>query len=87
MKGNGRRALILGLGRLGGGREAARYLVRHGWRLRICDRSPESDLADSVRALGHFRDIEWRLGRESTDLRDGVDLVVVNPAIPSLAAP
>jgi UDP-N-acetylmuramoylalanine--D-glutamate ligase len=83
VKGNGRKALILGLGRFGGGREAARYLLRHGWRLRICDRSPEATLADSVRTLGTSKHIEWCLGRESTDLLDGIDLVVVNPAIPS----
>ena len=81
-----RRALVLGLGRFGGGREATRFLLRRGWRVRVADRAGPDQLAASVAALGaalgDHDDLEWRLGDQSTGLLDGVELVVVNPAIP-----
>lgn len=79
-----RRALILGLGRFGGGREAARFLHRRRTRLRIVDAAPAASLADSVAALEDLDGVDWRLGADDrrAELLDGVDLVVVNPAIP-----
>jgi UDP-N-acetylmuramoylalanine--D-glutamate ligase len=75
------RALVLGLGRFGGGREAARYLARRGVPLRIADGATADSLAESVEALAGL-DIEWRLGEQGPGVLDGVDLLVVNPAIP-----
>src|SRR5690606_27308198 len=77
-RGDGRRALVLGLGRFGGGVEAARFLARRGWRLRVADRATEASLADSVRALGGLG-VEWRLGSDDEAVLDDVELVVVNP--------
>lgn len=79
-----RRALVLGYGRFGGGREAARFLLRRGWDLRVADRAtsarlnhPEADLRG---------DVDWWLGRDGLDdapsALDGIDLLVANPAIP-----
>lgn len=79
---DGRRALILGLGRFGGGREAARFLLRRGWRLRIADRATDQDLAVEVEALSGQGEIEWRLGCETPDLLDDIDHLVVNPGVP-----
>ena len=78
-----KRALILGLGRFGGGREATRFLLRRGFRVRVADRASASDLGREVRALAGERNIEWRLGCEELSLLDGVDLVVANPALPT----
>lgn len=76
-----RRALVLGLGRFGGGREAARFLARRGFALRVADRATSDTLAESIAALSDL-DVEWRLGTEDPSVLDAVDLVVVNPAIP-----
>lgn len=76
------RALVLGLGRFGGNREAIRFLHRRGLRVRVADRGNGPDLADSVRALDDLRGIDWQLGREDISLLDGVDLLVLNPAVP-----
>lgn len=85
-----KRALILGLGRFGGGREATRFLLRRGLRVRVADRAPASELRDEVAALEQHDEIEWRLGCESSDLLDDIELVVINPAVandhPLLAA-
>ncbi len=77
------RALVLGLGRFGGGREAALFLARHGYRLRVADRADRESLGASATALDGL-DVDWRLGAAADDpaILDGVDLVCVNPAIP-----
>ena len=75
------RALILGLGRFGGGREATRFLLRRGFRVRVADRASADELRGEVDALDRDGEIDWRLGCESPDLLDDVDLVVVNPAL------
>ena len=77
------RALVLGLGRFGGGREAARFLARRGYVVRIADRDDDRALAESTAALRDLERVEWCLGREDDGLLDHVDLVVVNPAVPS----
>jgi UDP-N-acetylmuramoylalanine--D-glutamate ligase len=76
------RALVLGLGRFGGGREAARFLSRHGVRVRVADKAPVDSLRESVAALADAPGVELCLGREDLALLDDVDLVVANPAIP-----
>lgn len=77
-----RRALVLGLGRFGGGVAAARFLRQRGAFVRIADRSSGSDLDASRSALQDQRGIDWQLGREDEALLDDIDLLVVNPAIP-----
>lgn len=78
----GTRALVLGLGRFGGGVAAARFLSRCGAFVRIADRSQGPDLDASRAALADVRGLDWQLGREDEGLLDDVDLLVVNPAIP-----
>ena len=79
----GARALVLGLGRFGGGREAALHLARCGYRLRVADRADRESLGASATALDGV-DVDWRLGAAADDpaILEGVDLVCVNPAIP-----
>jgi UDP-N-acetylmuramoylalanine--D-glutamate ligase len=87
---HGGRALVLGLGRFGGGREAALYLQRRGWRIRVADDAPPEKLAREVTALQEAVDVEWRLGAGRDDVLDDVQLVVVNPGVrpdhPTVAA-
>jgi UDP-N-acetylmuramoylalanine--D-glutamate ligase len=81
----GKTALLLGLGRFGGGQEAAAFLLRQGWRVRIADKATRESLGKAVAALEggpHGDRIEWCLGREDEALADGADLLVCNPAIP-----
>jgi UDP-N-acetylmuramoylalanine--D-glutamate ligase len=78
---HGGRALILGLGRFGGGREAALHLRRRGWRIRVADDAPAEKLAAEIAALQAAMDVEWRLGAAPHDALEGVELVVVNPGV------
>ena len=73
-------ALVLGLGRFGGGAAAVRHLVDQGYRVRVADSAQPETLADSVRSLQHVPRVEFCLGRADAGLLDGIDLVVCNDA-------
>ena len=78
----GRLACVWGLGRFGGGAGAIRFLRRRGLRVRVLDKSPADNLAETVREFQDDEGIEWCLGSEDPEHLTNVDLVVVNPAIP-----
>ncbi|MCY2956519.1 MAG: UDP-N-acetylmuramoyl-L-alanine--D-glutamate ligase [Planctomycetota bacterium] len=80
---NGTCALVLGLGRFGGGIEAIRFLHRRGYHVRIADKSNGADLLASQTALADLPGLDWQLGREDDRLLDGVRLLVINPAVPN----
>lgn len=75
-------ALVHGLGRFGGGREAVRYLAQHGLAVRIADKSAGDDLQAVRDGLAGLPGLDWQLGREDEALLDGVDLFVANPGVP-----
>lgn len=82
----GRRAVVLGLGRFGGGIAAVRHLARHGARVVGTDLRTADELPEAVAALSGL-DVELVLGgHEGAGLADA-DLVVVNPAVPPDAPP
>ncbi|MFN6192364.1 MAG: UDP-N-acetylmuramoyl-L-alanine--D-glutamate ligase, partial [Planctomycetota bacterium] len=74
-----RRALVHGLGRFGGGREAVRYLARQGLAVRSADKSAGDDLQAVREALADLPGLDWQLGREDDGLLADVDLFVANP--------
>ncbi|MEO6596241.1 MAG: UDP-N-acetylmuramoyl-L-alanine--D-glutamate ligase [Planctomycetota bacterium] len=78
----GASVLVHGLGRFGGGREALRYLTRRGCRVRVADKSAGDDLQAVRKALAEVPSLDWQLGREDEALLDGVDALVLNPAVP-----
>jgi UDP-N-acetylmuramoylalanine--D-glutamate ligase len=75
-------ALVHGLGRFGGGREAVRYLARAGWTVRIADKSAGDDLQAVRAAMADLRTLDWQLGREDEALLADVALFVANPGVP-----
>lgn len=75
-------ALVHGLGRFGGGREAVRYLAKAGWTVRIADKSAGDDLQAVRAAMADLRTLDWQLGREDEALLTDVALFVANPGVP-----
>jgi len=76
----GRRVVVMGLGRFGGGIGVARWLAGQGARVLVTDQASEDDLRGSIDALGGLP-IEFRLGRhDPADLED-CDLLVASPAV------
>lgn len=77
----GKRVLVMGLGRLGGGVPATRFLVEQGAEVTVTDQSSAKDLTKSVEALSDL-DLRYRLGgHDERDFSD-IDLIVANPAVP-----
>lgn len=77
---SGLRVLVVGLGRLGGGVTVTRWLVGRGARVTVTDLADAEELGGSVAQISDL-DVVLRLGGHRADDLDGVDLVVVNPAV------
>lgn len=77
----GRRVTVMGLGRFGGGVGVTRWLAAAGARVTVTDKEPAERLAASLREIADV-DVTLHLGgHDERDFR-GVDVVVVNPAVP-----
>ncbi len=76
----GKRVVVMGLGRFGGGIGVARWLCEQGARVLVTDLSTEADLAQSVASLEDLG-LEYRLGGHDPADLDGCDLIVVSPAV------
>lgn len=78
-------AVVMGLGRFGGGLGAVSYLLERGMEVTVTDLQTEEQLHDSLlqlRDLRHASRIRLVLGtHEGVDF-ENADLVVANPAIP-----
>ncbi len=77
----GKRVLVMGLGRFGGGIDAARFAVEAGAHVTVTDLATEEQLADSVRQLGSCPGIVFRLGLHDPDDFVSADMVLANPAV------
>lgn len=78
----GKRVLVMGLGRFGGGVDAARYAAQAGANVVVTDKAREDQLQDSIRQLSDLSGIEYRLGRHDPEDFATADVVIANPAIP-----
>jgi UDP-N-acetylmuramoylalanine--D-glutamate ligase len=77
----GRRVLVMGLGRFGGGVDVALFAAQAGARVAVTDAASEETLADSVDRLRHTEEIGLKLGGHDPDDFASADIVVVNPAV------
>lgn len=76
----GKRVLVMGLGRFGGGIGVTRWLCDQGASVTVTDLAAEDDLAESLVALDGY-DVSYHLsGHDERDL-EVCDLLVVNPAV------
>jgi UDP-N-acetylmuramoylalanine--D-glutamate ligase len=80
----GSRVLVLGLGRFEGGVGVVRHLVGQGAQVRVCDQAPAAELAESLRQLADLPPgrLDLRLGTQEPEVLQGIERMVVNPAIP-----
>ncbi len=76
----GRRVLVVGLGRFGGGVGVTRWLAAQGAIVTVTDQADAKALADSVAAVGDLN-VSLRLGGHDEHDLDHADLVIVNPAV------
>lgn len=82
----GKRVLVMGLGRFGGGVGVARWLFEQGARVSVTDSAPTGQLADSVQALAGIP-ITFKLGGHDPADFLAADLIVINPAVDKRQSP
>ena len=78
----GKRVLIMGLGRFGGGVDVAKFVAKAGANVTVTDLASHEQLSDSVSQLEEFPDIEFHLGSHDAIDFEQADIIVVNPAVP-----
>ncbi|MDX1565078.1 MAG: UDP-N-acetylmuramoyl-L-alanine--D-glutamate ligase [Phycisphaeraceae bacterium] len=76
----GKRVVIMGLGRFGGGVGAARYCCEQGAKVLVTDSLGQADLQSSLDRLADLP-IEYRLGGHDEADFASADVVVVNPGV------
>ncbi len=76
----GRRVVVMGLGRFGGGVGAARYAARHGADVLVTDMTDAAALQAGVDAIGALP-VDYCLGRHREEDFRAADVVIVNPAV------
>ena len=72
----------MGLGRFGGGLDAAQFACRAGAKLTVTDLANAAQLSDSITQLQEFPHIEFHLGAHNASDFEQADIVIVNPAVP-----
>ena len=77
---NGRRIVVMGLGRFGGGVGVTRFLAERGARVLVTDTADPVTLEDSLAKLDGLN-VDLRLGEHREADFAGADMVVVNPAV------
>ena len=77
----GRKVLVMGLGRFGGGVDAVKFARRAGAEVIVTDSASPDKLLDSISDLSEFTDIEFHLGFHSHDDFKQADIIIVNPAV------
>ncbi len=77
----GKRVLVMGLGRFGGGVDVARFAAGAGAHVTVTDLATAEQLADSVQQLESCSGIAFKLGVHDPDDFASADIVVANPAV------
>lgn len=83
----GKRVLVMGLGRFGGGVGVTRFLHQQGALVTVTDQLPPEKLKTSLDRLANLANIQFRLGEHREQDFATADLVVVNPAVKPQANP
>ena len=78
----GRKVLVMGLGRFGGGVDVAKFACKAGAKVTVTDLAAADKLADSIDQLKDFKDIQFHLGSHAPADFEQADIVIANPAVP-----
>ncbi len=78
----GTRAIVMGLGRFGGGVGVTRWLLSQGADVTVTDLAPQADLQDSIALLPASDRLHLACGGHEERMFRDADLVIANPAVP-----
>lgn len=78
----GKKVLVMGLGRFGGGVDVVQYAARSGACVVVTDKATPEKLQDSLEQVSGLPGVEFHLGRHEAADFATADLVIANPAVP-----
>jgi UDP-N-acetylmuramoylalanine--D-glutamate ligase len=79
---SGKKVLVMGLGRFGGGVDVAEFAARAGAKVIVTDLASAQQLNDSIKQLEEFADIEFHFGLHDPADFEQADIIIANPAVP-----
>ena len=77
----GKKVLVMGLGRFGGGLDIAKFAATCGATVTVTDLATHDQLADSISQLKEFTQIKYHLSSHNPADFSQADIIVANPAI------
>ncbi len=77
----GKSALIMGLGVFGGGVDSAKFAAQLAKKVIVTDKADEKKLADSIKELQGFKNIEFHIAGHRIEDFTEADVIIVNPAV------
>jgi UDP-N-acetylmuramoylalanine--D-glutamate ligase len=78
----GKKVLVMGLGRFGGGVDAVQYAARAGAQVVVTDKATPEKLSDSIALVSDLPGVVFHLGRHDAEDFAAADVVIANPAVP-----
>lgn len=78
-----KKILVMGLGRFGGGVDTVKFVCQAGAKVIVTDVAGEKELADSIKQVKDYKNIEYHLGGHSKSDFERSDVVIANPAVPN----
>ena len=78
----GKKVLVMGLGRFGGGTDAAQFASSVGANVIVTDLAAPDKLTNSIKVLEGFSKIEFHLGYHDEKDFESSDIIIANPAVP-----
>ncbi|MCX5633287.1 MAG: UDP-N-acetylmuramoyl-L-alanine--D-glutamate ligase [Phycisphaerae bacterium] len=77
----GKSIVIMGLGVFGGGVDSAKFAARFAKKVIVTDKADEKKLADFIKELGGFKNIEFHIAGHRIEDFAEADVIIVNPAV------
>jgi len=77
----GKKVLVMGLGRFGGGVDVSKFAANAGAKVIVTDLLTKQKLSGSISQLDEFPDIEFHLGSHCALDFEQTDIIIVNPAV------
>jgi UDP-N-acetylmuramoylalanine--D-glutamate ligase len=77
----GKRVLVMGLGRFGGGVDVAKFAASAGAKVIVTDLESEQRLSESLSQLDGLPDVEFHLGSHNKADFIQADIVIANPVV------
>ncbi|MFC1634671.1 UDP-N-acetylmuramoyl-L-alanine--D-glutamate ligase [Planctomycetota bacterium] len=78
----GKKVLVMGLGRFGGGVDVARFTHLAGAKVTVTDLASAQQLGNSIKQLQELEGIEFHLDSHDPADFEQADMIVANPAVP-----